>query len=144
MPKRSPATRGATQHQKQKSFELVRPETAIDSETSSTEVTKDVESEKSAVPAITSQSKEKQVVEKNSTDTKESVPSSSNTTTAKASASARLAARRQATLRAQQQRSASAMITPEHFAYVKRDLALIGTLAVVFFATIIVLYFVLL
>jgi hypothetical protein len=36
------------------------------------------------------------------------------------------------------------MITPEHFAYVKRDLALIGTLAVVFFATIIVLYFVLL
>lgn len=142
MPKRSSATRGATQRQKQKSFELIRPATAIDPETSSTET--DVEPEKNVVSTTTPQPKENRVSEEISTDTKENVPLSTSSTTAKASASARLAARRQATLRAQQQRSASAMITPEHFAYVKRDLALIGTLAVVFFTTIIVLYFVLL
>ena len=134
--------RGATQRQKQKSFELIRPATAIDPETSYTET--DVEPEKNAVSTMTPQPKENQVIEETSTDTKENVPSSTSSTTAKASASARLAARRQAALRAQQQRSATAMITPEHFAYVKRDLALIGILAVVFFTTIIVLYFVLL
>src|SRR5439155_20187609 len=57
------------------------------------------------------------------------------------SAATRLAARRQASQRSQQ-RSAAALITPEHFAYVRKDLITIAILASVMFAAIIILYFV--
>ena len=60
-------------------------------------------------------------------------------TPAQGSASARLAARRQAAQRLQQ-RSASTLITSEHFAYVRKDLIKIAVFAVLMFTTIIVLY----
>jgi cobalamin biosynthesis Mg chelatase CobN len=56
------------------------------------------------------------------------------------SASARLAARRQATQRTPRTVS---LITAEHFSYVRRDLIFIGILAVIMVAAIIILYFVL-
>lgn len=152
MPKRSSATRGGTQRQKQKSFELVRPATTSDSEVASTETDITTENENVTTATVTPLPEEHTVTEEavaTSSAARSATPATPATTseastTAKASASARLAARRQATQRAHQQRSASAMITADHFAYVKRDLALIGSLAVVFFAAIIVLYFVLL
>jgi hypothetical protein len=56
------------------------------------------------------------------------------------SASARIAAKRQATQRPQR---AVSLITPEHFTYVRRDLIFIAILAVIMIAAIITLYLVL-
>ena len=61
-------------------------------------------------------------------------------TPALGSASARLAARRQAAQKLQQ-RSAATLITSEHFAYVRKDLIRIAVFAMLMFAAIIVLYF---
>ena len=58
------------------------------------------------------------------------------------SASARLAARRQAAQKLQQ-RSAVTLITSEHFAYVRKDLIRIAVFAVIMITAIIVLYFML-
>lgn len=58
----------------------------------------------------------------------------------KGSASARLAARRQN--QRSQQRIAPTLITAEHYAYVRKDLIYIAILAVLMFATIIILHFV--
>jgi hypothetical protein len=62
-------------------------------------------------------------------------------TAPKGSASARLAARRQ-TAQKSQQRVAPTLITAEHYAYVRRDLVYIAILAILMFATIIILHFV--
>ena len=70
------------------------------------------------------------------------VATSPKPTGAPKSASARLAARRQATLKAQQ-RVGATLITPEHFGYVRRDLITIAVLAFIMFIAIIVLYYVL-
>ncbi len=61
-------------------------------------------------------------------------------TAAPKSASARLAARRQAAQKLQQ-RSAAALMTSEHFAYVRNDLIKIAVFAVIMITAIIVLYF---
>lgn len=156
MPKKSPATR-AVQRQKQKSFELVRPatesdaddimytETDIDTPDTQTSAVNATAAETTPEPARTAEKKVATPAAATTAVTELPIPPSSvSAPTTKASASARLAARRQSSQRAQQQRNASAMITAEHFAYVKRDLTLIGSLAVVFIAAIIVLYFVLL
>jgi hypothetical protein len=58
----------------------------------------------------------------------------------KGSASARLAARRQN--QKSQQRIAPTLITPEHYAYVRKDLIYIAILAVLMFATIVILHFI--
>ncbi len=62
-------------------------------------------------------------------------------TAPKGSASARLAARRQSAQKSQQ-RVAPTLITAEHYAYVRRDLVYIAILAILMFATIIILHFV--
>lgn len=62
-------------------------------------------------------------------------------TAPRGSASARLAARRQNAQRVQQ-RSAPSLITPEHYAYVRRDLIFIAILAAIMFSIIIILHFV--
>lgn len=59
----------------------------------------------------------------------------------KGSAAARIAARRQASQKTQQ-RTATALITPEHYAYVRRDLLYIAILALIMFSVIIILHFV--
>ena len=61
-------------------------------------------------------------------------------TAPKGSASARLAARRQAAQKTQ--RVAPTLITAEHYSYVRKDLIYIAVLAILMFATIIVLHFV--
>ena len=63
------------------------------------------------------------------------------TTPPKGSASARLAARRQAMQKAQQ-RVAASLITSDHYSYVRRDLRTIAILAAIMFAVIIILHFV--
>jgi FtsZ-interacting cell division protein ZipA len=55
------------------------------------------------------------------------------------SAASKLAARRQAGRAAQR---SAALVTPEHYAYVRRDLMIIMILAAIMFATLIVLHFV--
>ena len=62
-------------------------------------------------------------------------------TTAKTSASARLAARRQASQKTQ--RSTATLITAEHYRYVRNDLIYIAILAAIMFSILIVLFFVL-
>jgi len=60
--------------------------------------------------------------------------------THKASASERLAARRQAAQKAQ--RASTTLITAEHYGYVRRDLIYIAILALIMFAVLIGLHFV--
>lgn len=62
-------------------------------------------------------------------------------TVPKTSASARLAARRQASQKTQ--RSAATLITAEHYRYVRNDLIYIAILAAIMFSILIVLFFVL-
>jgi hypothetical protein len=62
-------------------------------------------------------------------------------TAPKTSASARLAARRQASQKTQ--RSAATLITAEHYRYVRNDLIYIAILAAIMFSILIVLFFVL-
>lgn len=59
----------------------------------------------------------------------------------KGSATARLAERRKAAQQAQK-KSGAALITPEHYAYVRRDLMIIAILAIIMFSVIIILHFV--
>ena len=156
MSKRSSATRSG-QRQKQKSFELVLPEVPSNAEDTSV-ATSEPEIEATSSPSESSDSSEvatpaeqqdtkaatvavEEPVAKPKPVAKQQQPAAS--TAKKKSASERMKARRQAILKAQQQHG-TAMITAEHFAYVKRDLALIATLAIIFFTTIIVLYFVIL
>jgi hypothetical protein len=153
MPKKTATARSRAQRNKpkaQKSFELVRPEStvtetgkssAIDveekvvintAESSTTEaktstaITRQEKSNASGSAAVTKQAESK-------------TPERQNTPTP-GSASARLAARRQAAQKLQQ-RSATTLITSEHFAYVRKDLIRIALFAAVMFTAIIVLYF---
>lgn len=145
MPKRSVAARSGAQRQKpraQKSFELVRPEVEDD------------ENQLGAVPAA--QSVATETVAPKPQESRQTARTTKSTVAAvaaepvvetksenfpKVSASARMATRRQAAQRTQQRGSAT-LITAEHFAYVRRDLLIIATLAILMFAAIIVLYFV--
>jgi hypothetical protein len=72
-------------------------------------------------------------------DTKEDSKQEIQHTLRPGSAAAKIAARRQATLKVQQRATAS-LITAEHFAYVKQDLIRIGIFAVIMFTAIIALY----
>lgn len=157
MPKKSATARGGTQRNKskaQKSFELVRPvpqespanrantANAVNSvDTSTPEVvrtsTPTVPKTRtvSALPTVPEAQKERGIPEA------ATAPATSTEVTPKGSAAARLAARRQATQKAQQ-RSAPALITPEHYSYVRKDLIFIAVLASIMFLIIIVLHFV--
>jgi len=140
MPKKLTTTRSAAQRNKpkvQKSFELVR-------ETSEEQ---DIEAETSAeeIPAAEVEGARKARVSESASPaaTKTETPAEKETSTLpKGSAAARMAARRQASQKVQQ-RNASALVTPEHFAYVRKDLITIAILASMMFVAIIVLYFVL-
>jgi hypothetical protein len=115
MPKKTSAARNAAQRQKtktQKSFELVKPVTPVNLSEETAE-----EQEKSTVISAVEEPVEE-------------VPTT---------ASARVAARRQATQRAQ--RSVQSLISAEHFTYVSRDLITVAILAILMLAIIITLYF---
>lgn len=141
MPKKSATARGGaprTKAKAQKSFELVRPEGSENESTSS-------ESFSPEQLDLTPQSVATATVPPITT-TPESVSEVPNApesvSTGKTSASTRLAARRKAAQKAQQ-RQATALLTPEHFSYVRRELIIIGSLAVIMFAAIIILYIIL-
>jgi hypothetical protein len=72
-------------------------------------------------------------------DVEEKENSNGNGALPKGSAAARLAERRRT---AQQKKSGVALITPEHYAYVRRDLMIILILAIIMFSVIIILHFV--
>src|SRR5947207_6593551 len=156
MPKKTVTTRGGAQRNKprvkvQKSFELVRqvsdelePEQEQEQEpeaVSSPEPTAVSVSTMAAPEIKENKSKSKRVA---SSEVKQSESASSDTgtvTAPKGGAAARLAARRHGVQRAQQ-RAASALITAEHYAYVRKDLVFIAILAVIMFSAIIILHFV--
>src|SRR5436309_1466018 len=157
MPKKS-AARGTSQRTKargQKSFELVRQDSdgnTIEEQISAEETTATQNAEKAVAVAVSPSSEPKAVQEPQKKEKSVSnapraaqapsapAPAAVPETPRAGSAAARLAARRQATQRVQQ-RNAASLITPEHFAYVRKDLITIAILASVMFAAIIILYF---
>lgn len=132
MGKKSGTARAGTQRHKtraQKSFEVVRPEG--DQLETEAEETQEEPTATHSVSTLTTTSTAEQVKEE---EEEEANPAP------KGSAAARVAARRRAIQKAQQ-RNANALLTPEHFLYVKKDLITIGILSVILFTAIIVLYF---
>ena len=132
MAKKTANTRSTAQRNKpktQKSIELVRQ--------ASTEKEVEVDSspEQASSGVATSTTSAPTPVTRNGS-TKTAVDTASNT-----SASARLAARRQAAQKTQ--RSSVALITAEHYRYVRNDLIYIAILAIIMFAILIALFFVL-
>jgi hypothetical protein len=143
MPKKAPSARNRTQRNKPKvpkTFELVRPESDItEAEEGSTP--------SSGVSTATIAQGESESSTRGSTKIatqgeQEIKASEHQNPPSPGSASARLAARRQ-TAQKQQQRSATTLITSEHFAYVRKDLIKIAIFAAVMFTAIIALYLVL-
>ncbi len=130
MAKKTANTRSAAQRNKpktQKSVELVR-------QTSSE---KEVEVDNSSEQAISGATKAQTSITENG-GTKTAVDTAS---VPKTSASARLAARRQAVQKTQ--RSSPTLITAEHYRYVRNDLIYIAILAAIMFSILIVLFFIL-
>ncbi|MFL5658328.1 MAG: hypothetical protein ACJ8CB_29615 [Ktedonobacteraceae bacterium] len=146
MPKKTVAARGGAQRNKprvrvQKSIELVRQasdERGQEQETVSDAEPTAVSVSTAAAPAV------KESKSSVTRETRQSESTNSDTGVAaapKGSAAARLAARRQASQKAQQ-RNATSLITAEHYTYVRRDLLFIAILAVIMFSAIIILHFV--
>lgn len=132
MAKKTANTRSAAQRNKpktQKSVELVR-QTSTEKEVHSS-------SEQAISGMATSATKAQTSVTENG-GTKTAVDTA---TAPKTSASARLAARRQAAQKTQ--RSSPTLITAEHYRYVRNDLIYIAILAAIMFSILIVLFFVL-
>lgn len=166
MPKKSATARGGAQRNKakvQKSFELVRPGTVADEqeieavsgdELVDTTETENVSSVETPVEMVKPQAPKPFAVKSREATTSvvnkveesvvpvaPAVPVAATTAAPKGSAAAKLAARRQANLKAQQ-RAAASLITAEHFVYVRKDLRFIAILAAIMFAVIIILHFV--
>ena len=159
MPKKSATTRGAAQRNKpkvQKSFEVVR-QTVAEQEPADNE--QDEEIVVTSIPTPATETRPSKSATKTATRVAVATPevetveesdialtpvlaseenSTITPTTRGGSASARLAARRG---QKAQQRTATALITAEHYGYVRRDLTIIAILASVMFIAIIVLYF---
>ncbi len=166
MPKKSPSTRGGTQRvkPKQKGFELVRPASATPDDAADTNAEPTVVGASTGTTTTSMPSKSRQA-EVSARKERLSTPSARLQTPTlaeeaeteqeeggnkiqelavsapKGSASARLASRRQAGLKAQQ-RNVATLITAEHYTYVRKDLIFIAVLAVIMFAAIIILHFV--
>ncbi|GAC1362327.1 MAG: hypothetical protein NVS2B12_11380 [Ktedonobacteraceae bacterium] len=150
MPKKSVAARGGVQRQKprvQKSFELVRP--GVDErEEARLGTVPEAPGEPADASAPQSQARVRTATAGPTNSATAAVApqpaeakgESSVAATPKTSASTRMAARRQSTQKAQQ-RNSTVLISAEHFSYVRRDLVIIATLAIIMFAAIIVLYF---
>ncbi len=134
MAKKTARTRSAAQRNKpktQKSVELVRQ----------TSTEKEIEGESGAEQASNGVAKSTATATTSEIE-KEGTKSVAATATApKTSASARLAARRQASQKTQ--RSTATLITAEHYRYVRNDLIYIAILAAILFSILIVLFFVL-
>jgi hypothetical protein len=136
MPKKTARTRSSAQRNKpkvQKNVELVRQ----------TSTQKEVKVDSSPEPTnggVATSTATAQTSVTESQDTK-AAGDIATTPAAKTSASARLAARRQTAQKAQ--RAPAALITAEHYSYVRKDLIFIAILAIIMFSIIIGLHFVL-
>ena len=132
MAKKTARSRSAVQRNRpkaQKSIELVH-ETSTEKEV---ERESDLENGSNGVSKSTATATEMEKADTKSV--------ASTATAPKTSASARLAARRQASQKAQ--RSTATLITAEHYRYVRNDLIYIAILAAIMFSILIVLFFVL-
>ena len=150
MPKKTVAARGGAQRNKprvrvQKSIELVRQASDERGQEQEQETVSNAEPTAVSISTVAApevkESKSKSSVTR---ETRQSESTNSDTGVAaapKGSAAARLAARRQASQKAQQ-RNAAALITAEHYTYVRRDLVFIAILAAIMFSAIIILHFV--
>ncbi len=118
---------------------LVAPKTKSSGATRTRGTTAPKVRESSALLVTTEVKKE----EKDPEEQEEAVPAASATATpaVSKSAAARLAARRQSSQK-NSPRSTVALITAEHYSYVRKDLAFIAVLAIIMFAAIIILHFV--
>lgn len=150
MPKKAtPARNGVQRTRSQKSFELVRPVSDVQAE-STEEIVEDAVVETPptnvALDALPTVPKKKARSTSISSVATEVAPVAAATevdapavaVATKGNASARLAARK-STPRA---RSNASLITPEHYSYVRKDLAFIAVLATIMIVALIVLYFV--
>ncbi len=144
MPKKTAHSRNTAQRNKpraQKSVELVRQTSAgkeVEVESSPEPANAGVTTPAATSPASVNESKgAKTVAAPTSVNEDESTKAIA---THNASASERLAARRQAAQKAQ--RSSGSLITAEHYGYVRKDLIYIAILAIIMFAVIIGLHFV--
>jgi len=136
MPKKTARTRSSAQRNKpkaQKSVELVRQ----------TSTQKEVKADSSPEPTNGGVATSTDTVQTSVTEgqaTKAAVDTAA-APAPKTSASARLAARRQAAQKVQ--RAPAALVTVEHYRYVRKDLITIAILAIIMFSIIIGLHFVL-
>lgn len=143
MAKKTARTRSTAQRNRpkaQKSFELVR-QAAIEKEA---QVESSPEPANSDVVTLTTATSVSEKESKKTATVPVPADESESTkaiATHNASASERLAARRQAAQKAQQ-RSSATLITSEHYGYVRRDLIYIAILALVMFSVLIGLHFV--
>lgn len=155
MPKKTPAARGGAQRNRpkvQKNIELVRQVSPVEQEPEASSSADLVSPSVTAVAAPpekkqsetkkseTRQSENKQVESNVSPPITDDAPIAVSNAP-KGSAAARLSSRRQVAQKAQR-RAAAALVTPEHYAYVRRDLIFIAILAAIMFAAIIILRFV--
>ena len=168
MPKKSTPARSSVQRTKpkaQKSFELVRPTSPVQEvedeevvatpeEATATAVeTAAISSDLDALPTVPkkrarssnvateaapAKATTKKIVEEPITATPKEEAEVPVTVAPKGSASARLAANKSAQ---RTKRNQAALITAEHYSYVRRDLMFIAVLAIIMFAAIIILYF---
>jgi hypothetical protein len=150
MPKKTAYSRNGAQRSKpkQKSFELVRPvsDDKVLETVENNEDTEDAEvvEVKEIEPETEEEVEEKaELVKSTSARVISPVPGATAIapTTSPKSASARMAARRQASQKTQ--RSSSNLITAEHYNYVRKDLLFILILAIIMFSAIIALHFIL-
>ena len=152
MPKKSTAGRSSAQRNRprtQKSFELVRPtrseEQELEADTSAERApvavsTPPVAPIATATPVATVESSDVQKEPERKQSTVSTV-SANSSTASQGSAAERLTVRRQAAQKTPQ-RSSAALITAEHYSYVRKDLIFIAILAAIMFSVIIILHFV--
>jgi hypothetical protein len=134
MAKKTAQTRSTAQRNKpktQKSIELVRQ----------TSTEKEIEVDSSPEQASNGAATSKATTTTSEIENEGTKSVAATDTAPKTSASARLAARRQASQKTQ--RSAATLITAEHYRYVRNDLIYIAILAAFMFSILIVLFFVL-
>jgi hypothetical protein len=134
MAKKTANTRSAAQRNRpktQKSVELVRQPSPE----------KEVEADSSPEQAITEMATSTAKAQTSVTENGGTKTAVDTTTAPKTSASARLAARRQAAQKTQ--RSSPTLISAEQYRYVRNDLIYIAILAAIMFSILIVLFFVL-
>ncbi len=145
MPKKTATARGGAQRNRpkvQKNIALVRPATdEQELEVSTPRIAVDPGAASITAVATPTETKQGESKRSGTTQSETKAEPGAPVDAPKGSAAARLANRRQVTVKAHQ-RAAASLVTVEHYAYVRRDLIFIAILAGIMFAAIIILRFV--